>query len=311
MRRFGTEKTRALLCLCAALLCFGVVPIFLRSFIDDIDKWTLNAVRYSVGAVFWLPAVVLLRRRLRAQHIEAGRSVWLDALLPAGINILSQVGWGACPYYVSASTIGFVVRLSFLFSILFGFLCLREERPLARQPAFWAGAALCVTGVAIMFVPRLTGARADLWPGMAILVGTTVCWGAYTVCIRRCMAAYPVRLTFGVISLYTTAALVVLMLINGEPSAVLSLRAKTLALIILSALLGVAFGHVLLYRAVHALGPIVSSGALMVTPLITLAGAALVLGEEPSAIELVGGFVVVGGGAALVMGKARASRAAE
>jgi drug/metabolite transporter (DMT)-like permease len=251
---------------------------------------------------------VLLSRRHKAEHERAGRNVWRDALFPALLNLMGQVGWGAAPYYVEASTIAFAVRLSFLFSILFGFLLIREERLLARRTLFWAGAALGVGGMATMFVPRLTGERAGLWPGMAILLWTTACWGAYTVCIRRCMAAYPVRLTFGVISLYTTAALIVLMLLFGDARSLGTLPGNVLVCIVISALLGVAFGHVLLYRAIHGLGPVVASGMLMATPLITLTGAAAVLGEKMSSVELRGGLGVVLGGVLLVLAKVQAQR---
>ena len=47
----------------AAMLGFGTIPIFLRHFADVLDPWTVNGIRYSVGAVFWLPFVLLLQRR--------------------------------------------------------------------------------------------------------------------------------------------------------------------------------------------------------------------------------------------------------
>ena len=50
-------------------------------------------------------------------------NVWLNAIVPSVVNVIGQAGFGVCPYYVPASTLGFILRLSFLFTILFGSSC--------------------------------------------------------------------------------------------------------------------------------------------------------------------------------------------
>ena len=52
--------------------------------------------------------------------------------------------------------------------------------------------------------------------------------------VRRCLAGYPLRLAFGVISLYTTAGLVVLMLVFGRYGALASLPARVWVLLVVS-----------------------------------------------------------------------------
>ena len=311
MRAKRDGRLVPVLFLVGAMLCFGTVPIYLRLLRDHVDKWTVNAFRYSVGALFWLPCVVVLSRRRKREQASAGRSVWRDALGVAAVNLAGQVGWGAAPYYVDAPTIGFAIRLSFLFAALFGFLCIRQERLLGRRPLFWVGATLCVVGVTAMFLPRLgsgSGDRERQLVGVAILVGTAACWGAYAVGVQRLLGGYPVRLAFGVISLYTTAGLVVLMILRGEPMALAGLSATLWACLVGSAFLGIAFGHVLYYRALHGLGSVVSSGMLMGQPFITLTAAAIVLGETLAPAELGGGLGVVLGGVLLVAAKAQTER---
>lgn len=331
----------------AAMLGFGTIPIFLRHFADVLDPWTVNGIRYSVGAVFWLPFVLLLQRRseLDRSHARAAnddaanadaaleesvelpgdnpgeplpgepivhgataRNVWRDAVVPSVVNVIGQVGFGICPYFVLASTLGFVTRLSFLFTIVFGFACLAEERLLARRPAFWVGAAVSMFGVVLMFLEKLQEGGRDSLFGLTLIVATAVAWGGYSVSVRLYMARYPVRQSFGVISLYTSAALVLLMLLFGRRGDLGQIDAFLWANLMGSALVGIAFGHVLYYRGIHRLGPVVSSGIMLGTPFVTYLGAALLLGERLSGVELFGGLMVVAGGAMLVAARAQVER---
>ncbi len=312
MHRLDREKTIALACVLGAVCCFGGVPIFLRLLSPHVDKWTVNGVRYSFAAAFWFPWVLVLLGRHKEELRADGRNIWLDALPLAAVNLGGQVGWGAAPYFIDASTIGFTIRLTFFFAILFGFLLIPEERRLARRPLFWLGAALCLAGAAALFLPKMMaaeqGERRQSLIGIAILVGSSVCWGLYAVGVRKRLARYPVRLAFGVIALYTTAGLLVLMVLFGDASALGRIGAKLWACLIVSALLGVTFGHVLLYRAIHGLGPVVTSGLAMVQPLVTFTAAHIVLGEEMVSTALAGGMTIIAGGVLLVLAKARTDR---
>lgn len=332
----------------AAMLGFGTIPIFLRHFADVLDPWTVNGIRYSVGAVFWLPFVLLLQRRSELDRgkaraavsegttdpdaaleesvevpgdnpgeplpgellaaAETTKNVWRDALVPAVVNIIGQAGFGICPYFVLASTLGFVTRLSFLFTIMFGFACLAEERRLAGKPAFWVGATVSLFGVLLMFLEKLLEGGRDSLFGLALIVATAVAWGGYSVSVRLYMARYPVRQSFGVISLYTSAALVLLMILFGRRGDLAKIDAFLWANLMGSALVGIAFGHVLYYRGIHRLGPVVSSGIMLGTPFVTYLGAALFLGERLSGTELFGGLLVVAGGALLVAARAQIER---
>ena len=106
----------------AATFGFGIIPIFLKHFAQTLDAWTVNGVRYSVGALFWLPFLLVLDRQSNGKRpLGADRNVWRDAVVPSVVNIVGQAAFGVSPYFVPASTIGFVLRLSFLFTIVFGF----------------------------------------------------------------------------------------------------------------------------------------------------------------------------------------------
>jgi drug/metabolite transporter (DMT)-like permease len=286
--------------------------VFLRYFTDPeyhLDLWMVNAVRYTTAAVFWFPFVLVLGRRFKAlDPPPVQRSVWVAAALPALVNLAGQVGWAAAPYFIDAPTIGFVIRTSFLFTIVLGFLFVPPERVLAGMPLFYLGAAACLAGTAVMFVGRLGGEQ-SLSPkrlaGLAIIIWTALCWGGYAVSVRRLLTGYPFRLAFGVVSLYTAAAVVVLMLVFGDYPRLAGLPLKVWALLVVSGFIGIALGHVLLYRSIHGIGPLITSGVQMAAPFVTCSAAAVFLVDEAlTGPQLVGGIVVVVGGLLLV--KARA-----
>jgi len=319
MRPDRRERAVAVLCAVAAACCFGSVPVFLRSFRDDLDLWWVNAVRYGTAAVFWLPFVVVLDRRVKRDGLRVpGRarpaaSIWRAALIPALVNAAGQLGWAAAPYYVRANTISFVIRTSFLFTMLFGFLLIPLERALARRPIFHAGAGVSVAGVVLMFAERLTAAGADrgrVAAGLAIILWTAMCWGAYAVSVRRLLRGYPLRLAFGVISLYTAAPLIVLMLVFGDRARAAAAPAGLWPVVVVSGLIGVAFGHVFNYRAIHGLGPVITSGVQLGSPFVTIVLSAIFLAEGLTGWQLAGGLAVIAGGAALLAARTQTDAAA-
>jgi drug/metabolite transporter (DMT)-like permease len=308
---FSTSRFRVALCLIGSIFGFALIPIFIRYFADTLDAWTVNGVRYSVGAIFWLPFLLLLDRNPTTTgmtHSNATRrNVWIDAIVPSLANIMAQVGFGLAPYYVTASAIGFVMRLSFLFAIVFGFLFLAEERLLARKKAFWIGTAISIFGVIAMYSGKLNG-NSNSVTGMLIILWASIGMGAYTVAVRYCMASYSARESFSVISLYTSIALVAIMFCFGDYGRLAHISLNFWLLLMLSALIGIAFSHVLLYQAIHHFGPIVASGAQLVTPFITYLMAVVFLGERMSLAEWLGGSLLILGGALLVLAKLQAEK---
>ncbi len=290
-----------------ATLCFSAIPVFLRYFAGSehrLDLWTVNAVRYVTAAVFWLPFVLVLGRKFKPVALQpARRSIWVAAAVPALVNLAGQIGWAAAPYFIDAPTIGFVIRTSFLFTIVLGFIFVQPERALARTPLFYLGAATCIAGTLVMFVGQLgdDSLSSRRLAGLGIIVWTALCWGAYAVSVRRLLTGYPFRLAFGVVSIYTALAILVLMLVLGDYSQLACLPSKVWVLLVVSGFIGIALGHVLLYRGIHEIGPVITSGVQMAAPFVTCSLAAVFLVNETlTGRQLAGGILVVAGGLLLV-----------
>ncbi len=280
--------------LMAAVLAWGSIPLFLKHFTTYMDAWTVNGVRYLVGALLLLP---WLRR---AADSEAGRSnLWRNAVVPSLVNSVSQAGFALIPYFVPASIMGFGMRASFLFALAGSLWLLPEERRLVVSRLFWAGGAICIAGIVALFWGSLRQAMASV-PGLLILFGDAAAWGFYGVSVRKYMRGHPPHRSFAVISLYTAGILTVLMFAFGRVSDLANQDASTLGLIVLSAAIGISLGHVLMYYVLGHLGVIIESGAEMATPFVTFVGAALIFGERLSALQWLGGLGVIAGCALMI-----------
>ncbi len=288
----------ALVALITAILIWSSVPLLLKYFTHVVDAWTMNGLRYFFAALFWLPYVLRHRR-----EVPPGRNLWKDAVPPAVVHTIGQMLFGLTPYFNDATVMNFVGRSSFLFVTLFGFAMLKDERPLARHPFFWCGFAATVAGLVAMYCGGL-GTTSTSAFGMILLVVTAAFWGLYSVFVRRFMAGYDVRLGFGAISVYAAPALLGLMFAVGRWPQIAGLHPLQWFLVWLTAILGIALGHVLFYRAIHALGPIASEGGLLLIPFATAVFAFFTLGERLDRLQWFGGFTLVVGCLLLIAAKA-------
>lgn len=296
-----TKTSFAVLALVAAILSWSSIPLFLKHFAVYMDAWTVNGVRYIVGALLLLPAL-----RGAPTAGPGGASLWRCALVPALVNSISQAGFALIPYFATASLMGFGIRASFLFTLAGSLWLLPEERHLFFSRWFWAGGALCLAGVAALFWGSMQQAAASV-PGLLLLFGDAAAWGFYGVTVRKYMRGHPPHRSFAAISLYTAAILTALMLAFGRVSDLAGQQTDTLILIVLSAAIGISLGHVLMYHVLDRLGAIIEAGAEMATPFLTFVGAALLFGERLSALQWSGGLGVITGCALMINAHRRGS----
>jgi drug/metabolite transporter (DMT)-like permease len=284
----------AITALVAAILAWSSIPLFLKHFTAYMDAWTVNGIRYIVGALLLLPAL-----RGASRPVLGRSSLWRSALIPSLVNSISQAGFALLPYFATASLMGFGMRASFLFTLAGSLWLLPEERHLFFSRLFWAGGALCLAGICALFWGSMQQAAAS-GLGLLLLFGDAAAWGFYGVTVRKYMRGHPPHRSFAAISLYTAGILTALMLIFGRVSALAEQQPPTLFLIVLSAGIGISLGHVLMYYVLDHLGAIIEGGAEMVTPFLTFLGAALLFGERLSALQWAGGLGVIAGCALMI-----------
>jgi len=252
------------------------------------DGFTTNMVRYPLATLFYAPLLL--------HEIRRGRlgTFWLWALIPTFVNITSQTLWAWTPYYLDPGVIGFSIRLSMIWSILGAFLVFADERQIARSPIFWVGVALAFVGFATMSWSSVTKTTGASLFGLVLVLACSMFYGLYGVTVRYVMRDLNPLTTFGVIGSYTSIGLL-LMAPLGQPSSVLAMPAWPMAILALSAIVGITCAHGMYYMAVQRIGVAVSTLMLSATPFVTILGSSIILGERFSLTQWIGGLGLVAG----------------
>jgi drug/metabolite transporter (DMT)-like permease len=285
----GTAKRRiAVLALVAVMVVWGSTFVVTKAAMRQFPPFTLAFLRFAIAAAVLAP---LLRRGALAglrRSVSAGRLWFLAfagiALFTAGFNfalVYGSAAQGALLY----ATIPAVVALC---AVLF----LKErlsKRRIVGIALSMAGAALIVaTGEA-----RAGDAPAPLL-GAALMLGTVVLWGAYTVVAKPIAAADQTAVTFvlsaiGALLLLPPSALEIAA--SGWPTATADGWLGVLYLAVFAS----AAAYALYNFALRELDASTVGAFTNIDPLVGVATAFLFLGETLSPVQVGGAVVVIGG----------------
>ncbi len=297
------------------LLGWSAVPLFITHFAGSLDAWTSNGWRYGFSALVWAPVLVWGWRR---RTLPPG--LWRAAAVPAIVNALGQIAFAWSFYRTDPTTATFGLRLQIVFVAVGAYLMFPAERALLRRPVAWIAIALVLGGVigTILLAPGARQQAAMHSAGVALAIAAGLGFAAYALAVRRYARGINSVIAFAAISQYTAAITVVLMLLLGHDvatgrwnagAAALSLSPDQFALLLFSALIGIAIGHVFYYIAIARLGVAVSSGVVQLQPFLVALGAAAILGKPVTAPQMIAGLIAVAGAVLLLCVQWRLSRA--
>lgn len=286
---------QATLALAGATLCWAMVPLFLKHFTGYIDGWTANGLRYPLAMLIWLPWLLRLVRRGGGT-----RQFYLRALVSTTVKLVGQCLWAWAPYYIDPGLMAFVVRLNVVWATIAAIIIFADERRLAASGRFWMGlacGAVGFVGVSVYSGALQGGATTT---GVLLMVACSLMWGLYAVTVRWAMRGVPAPEAFALIGGWTALGTLVLMFILGDPAAALAMPPRTVALLVISALVGIAAAHVLYYTAIARLGVAIVSGATLLSPFLTAAASAMIYGERLLPQQWACGVILVFGAGILV-----------
>ena len=287
------------------MLCWGSVPVFLRSFIEEIDAWTANGFRYPFAALVWtIPLIIWVVHK----KVPAWCLGW--ALVPTFFNIFNQTFWGWAPYHLEPGMISFIARTSLVFSITISFIVFRDERALLRSRTFWVGLTLCVAGFLGINVMGGELTSQATWVGVLIVLGHSLFASLYGVSVRKLMRGIAPWVSFPIICWYTSIIMLWMMFAFGEPANLFTLSQNEFLLLALSSLIGIGLGHVSFYYSIQSIGVSISSGCILLMPFYTSVISYFVYGEYFSLPQWISGTLMVAGAGILLwaqqdLGKAK------
>lgn len=279
------------------LVGWASVLLFLKHLTPYIDAWSANGWRYGLSALLWLP--ILVRGSIRSSLPDR---LWRRAICPAIFNCIGQICFALIPYYIGPGLGAFLLRVNIIFSTAGALILFADERVLVKSPKFWIGMVLVCGGSAgtmLLGGAPITGAAAT---GVILGLLSGAFYGFYGVSVRYFMHGVPAMTSFAVISLYTAIGMIALMIVYGNRGGlvVLDLSAFNWLMLVASALVGIALGHVFYYAAIARLGVAISAAVVQLAPFLCAAASTLIFNEILTRGQWLCGVIMLFGAATLI-----------
>jgi drug/metabolite transporter (DMT)-like permease len=289
------------------LVGWSSVPLFLRHFAESIDFWTSNGWRYGFSALIWLPVLIVaaMRRGLP-------KGLWQAALIPSIANALGQACFTWAHYRISPGLLTFGLRTQLLFVAIGAWILFPRERAIIRTRTYHAGAVLLIAGTVAVVAGAPTssahtqavsatgaswGTTADHFIGVGLALASGLLFALYGLAVRKYMEGINSVLAFAAICQYTAGVMVALMLLfaAGHGMSAFELPGSEIIWLLLSAIIGIAIGHVFYYMSIARLGVSISAGVLQLQPFfVALASVWLLPDVAPlTTSQWLGGTVAV------------------
>ncbi len=213
-------------------------------------------------------------------------------------------------YKIDPALVTFGLRFQIVCVTIGAALLFPNERAAIRRPFFLLGVAMVLAGTMSTIWSDDTFGQPQNTVGVALALAAGAFFACYSISVRKCLDGYRSIPAFAAISQITAIVMVALMLILGERGglAALAMSDANLVLLALSAVIGIAFGHVLFYISMARLGVAAASGIIQLQPFVTAIGATLYFQEPLTIWQWIGGAVAVGGAMVILWVQARVSR---
>lgn len=295
----------------ATLASWTSIPLFLKHFTTHIDGWTANGWRYGASALIWLPALFVAYARNRVPP-----GLWRAALIPSLYNAVAQACFGLAPYHVDPGLMTFSLRFQIVFVAVGAAIMFAPERRVIRSPLFILGLFLVVGGTmaTLAFKPGGLGSGTRLGVGLSIASG--LFYAGYALSVRRWMVHMPPITAFAAVSQYTAILLILPMFFLGGGGGylvgggeALNLSGGRMALLILSAIIGIGIGHTLYFFSIGRLGLAVSAGVVQLQPITVSIASLFLFGERLTALQWTTGISAIAGAAVMLYAQQRLRRA--
>jgi drug/metabolite transporter (DMT)-like permease len=286
------------------LLGWSSVPLFLRHFSATIDFWSSNGWRYGFSALLWAPVLLVAWRRGGLP-----RGLWKLAIVPSVANAAGQVLFTLAFYKIEPGLVTFCLRAQLIFVAVGAWMLFPAERVIIRSPAYLAGLVTLIVGTSTVVLQTEASdaagpAEPDYVNGVLVALGSGILFAAYGLAVRKFMHGVNSVLAFAMICQYTALAMVVLMLIFGDRAGLdvwRLLNAEQMTWLLLSAVIGIALGHVFYYLSLARLGVAVTAGVLQLQPFVVALASMRLFAERLQWTQWLGGCIAVAG-ALLMLG---------
>jgi drug/metabolite transporter (DMT)-like permease len=286
-----TKIAKLLLVICG--ICWGLMWPLIKIGLTGVTPWTFRLIGFTVGAVILMVVVKLSGRSLA---VKGGGNTWVHLFVS---SILNVVAFGVlCTFAMLTTSTGRVAVVSYSFPVwtcLLAWLVLGER----LRGAVAVGLALCIGGIAVLVYPVLESVGVI---GLALSVAAAMAWAAGTIYLKLVKIPGDVMvITAWQVAIAALVLLFCTLIFQGWPTFE---HAPTKALVaaILNGLIGSALCYFLWYNIVGHLPATTASLGSLSSPAIGVLTSALILGEVPSFIDIIGFGLIFAAAMSVILG---------
>jgi drug/metabolite transporter (DMT)-like permease len=280
------SHARAYLVLALGVFAIGWSALFVRW--SAVPGWTSAFWRMTIAQLVFVPWALAARARHGAEVRPLQRvAVW--AAVIAGVFFAADLALFNTAVMVSSAANATLLGTNAPIFVALGAWLLYRDRPTRR---FWAGFALSFVGM-VAIVGHDLAKHPKLGLGDAFAVLGAACYAGYLLYVRRSRATLD-ALSFSTVSGVTASAtLLVICLVIGTP--LHGYPASSWWALTGLALVTQVIGHLSVAYSLGKLPVSITSVALLGQAPITAILAVPLLGESLSALQVLGGAMVLGG----------------
>jgi drug/metabolite transporter (DMT)-like permease len=276
-------------------LIWGITWPVMKIALNEIPPLTMRGTAAALGAVIYCLMCVMMRRSLRVPAPK----IWLHILVGSLLNIVAFSLFGAfAQLTATTSRVAILAYTMPIWAILLAWPFL-GERPTRVQTV---ALILCIAGLAILIYPLTTH---GIPIGIVFALAVGVCWAGGTVYLKW---AHIEADQMGVGSWQMTFAAIILaacvLIFDGGPR----LGTAHLDGVLATAWTGIAgngIAYALWFTIIRRLPAATASLGVLASPVIGVIGSFLILGEVPTASDMIGFALIFAASACVLLTRQR------
>ena len=259
-------------------LTWGMGVVFAKAAIEHFPPILLMSLRFTVTAL----ALVWFVKLPRGDLAKICGIAFIVAAVQYSLTFTGLTG-------VDASVAALVVQLEVPFLVLLGALLLKEQPSLRK----WLGILMAFSGVALIAGEPKVGSA---WLCLLMVVGGAFVWAVGQVMVRRLKRVRGMVMTAW-IAVFAAPQLLVMSLIfeENQLTAIREADWVVWSTVIYLGLVMTALGYGMWYTLVHRHPVSLIAPFLLLLPVFSVMGGVGILGEELTGRILLGGAIVIGG----------------
>jgi drug/metabolite transporter (DMT)-like permease len=277
------------------LLCcvWGLTWPIMRIALSEVPPLTMRALSALIGALMLFGICAVKRRSLSIP----GAKGWLHVTVASLLNIVAFSLFSAFAQLEAATSRVAVLAYTMpIWTVILSLIFLREK-PTGVQPI---AIGLCVAGLAVLIYPLAAG---GIPRGIVLALATGASWAGGTVYLKWArLDADPMALATWQVAIAFFVIAACMLIFEGRPD---FRTAHTLGVVatVLSGVLGTGLAYALWFSIVHRLPAVTASLGVLGSPVIGVIASVLMLGERPTATDLLGFALVLAASACVLFAR--------